>query len=436
MRNSRRPPLIRTHKPLAIYVPSERLEVWQTGRSETTIAHKKAKHRDVELDICRQYILIYEWIKGVSAVEGLDQTSLPKAEQSGILEQLTLKVIQDLAGRGFRVLDTKPAHIIVRVESNGTLLRDRSGNTAYALVDFELLERTPEHDHEVTRARRAVYLKRQRDRFGETEIHPFPAHLHHVRIFGIDYVFGHSESTQGALWVAGKDPALFDYFLPERWRRTSKVRLSENNDVYFTKTKDDINIVWKVSRMGERPDVNPQALSHGYNSPFEEFMFALEVSRHKIATVYPRAIYMTGLEARTTEYVEDTSRYQNHAEILTPEGSPVLIPNHNYLTVWGFWNGVDEMLAAADRVYCEGINLRLATYCGYVSKSDHDALLEAERRKLLEIGLEDLNLKDDHILLSLNPQGLLIRDAGGMPEMRLCNFELMARVKGNASPVR
>ena len=59
---------ILTHRPLAIYVRGERLKLWQTGRSESKIAQKKAKHRDVELDICRQYILIYEWIKGASAV--------------------------------------------------------------------------------------------------------------------------------------------------------------------------------------------------------------------------------------------------------------------------------------------------------------------------------------------------------------------------------
>jgi len=429
-----RPGLIRTHKPLAIYVPPERLEVWQTGRSESTIAHKKAKHRDVELDICRQYILIYEWIKGVSAVEGLARTSLSKPQQSDILERLTLKVIQDLAVRGFRVIDTKPAHIIVRVNPDGYLLKDPAGNIAYALVDFELLERTPEYDQKVTHARRAVYLKRQRDRFGETASHAYPSHLQPVRIFGIDYVFGHTESTQGALWVVGKDPALFDYFLPERWRRTHKVKLSEGNDVFFTKTKDDINIVWKVSRMGERPDVNPQspgasrALAYGYNSPFEEFTFALETSRHGISTAYPRAIYMTGLETKIVDYVEDKSRYESHANIRAPGGVSALSPNHNYITIWGFWNGVDEMLAAADRVYCEGINLRLATYTGYVSKTDHEALLDIERQRLLKIGLEDLNLKDDHILLSLDPRGLLIRDAEGIPEMRLCNFELVARI--------
>jgi hypothetical protein len=60
--------VIRTHRPLAIYVPAERLQLWQTGRSRSRMARKKSKYRDVELDIYRQYILIYEWVKGESAV--------------------------------------------------------------------------------------------------------------------------------------------------------------------------------------------------------------------------------------------------------------------------------------------------------------------------------------------------------------------------------
>ena len=35
---------IRTQKPLAIYVPSKRLQLWETGRSEHRIAAKVARH--------------------------------------------------------------------------------------------------------------------------------------------------------------------------------------------------------------------------------------------------------------------------------------------------------------------------------------------------------------------------------------------------------
>jgi hypothetical protein len=68
---------------------------------------------------------------------------------------------------------------------------------------------------------------------------------------------------------------VFDYFLPERWRKTHSWRLSENNEVYYTVTKDNIHIVWKISRVGDRPEVDPadpvaaRIEEYGYNSPFE-----------------------------------------------------------------------------------------------------------------------------------------------------------------------
>ena len=55
---------IRTQRPLAIFVPSERLQLWQTGRSESKIAAKLARNPGVELDILRQYVVLYGWIEG------------------------------------------------------------------------------------------------------------------------------------------------------------------------------------------------------------------------------------------------------------------------------------------------------------------------------------------------------------------------------------
>jgi len=41
MRNSRETGIIRTHKPLAIYVPSERLKLWQTGGRSQRLPRRK-----------------------------------------------------------------------------------------------------------------------------------------------------------------------------------------------------------------------------------------------------------------------------------------------------------------------------------------------------------------------------------------------------------
>lgn len=434
MRRARLPAAIRTHKPLAIYVPAERLQLWQTGRSASKIANKKARHRDVELDIFRQYILIYEWIKGSSVIEIMERVHIAKDTRDDIVAGLTRGVIADLDAAGFRVLDMKPAHIIVRSGGRRRLLCARSGRTAYALVDFELLERTPHHSEEIVSARRKEYLRRQRDRFVQTVTSVFPAHLWPVETMGVRYVFGHAESTHGLLWVAGQDPALFDYFLPERWRRTRRTRLSKTNDLYYTKTKDNINIVWKVSRVGEKPDIDQNSeegkrtAAYGYNSPFEEFSMAFELSRRNVNTVYPRAIYMTGLEADRPDYIEDSRRFDAQASMLTPQGEHILRPDHNYITVWGYWNGLDEMLTTQNPVYCEGTNLDLARDSGYVSHAEHEQLLVLHKEKLRGAGMEDLNLKGDHVLLSLTMTGQLIRCGDGVPEMRQCNFELMRRI--------
>ena len=432
MRNAKSPGIIRTHKPLGIYVPAKCLQLWQTGRSHSKMDLKKSRHRDVELDIFRQYILIYEWIKGVSAVEALEQTSIPHEQKSAMLADLTHKAIADMATKGFRVLDMKPAHVIVRPRPEQRLLRDyHAGNIPYALVDFELLERTPEHAHEVVQARRQAYLQKQRDRFRHVAHGALPSHLHAADVFGVHYVYGRSESTQGRLWTAGWEPGLFDYFLPERWRRTHKIPLSKTNEVYWTLTKDYINVVWKVSRVGETPEIgsdHPRAariLEHGYNSPFEEFALALELSRRGVNAVYPRAIYMTGSGVQAPGYVEDPRRYETHTNLWTPDGLPILARDHNYISIWGFWNGVDEMLANPNPVYCQGISLDLAQGAGYVSHVEHDRLLDLHAERLRAAGMNDLNLKGEHVLLSLTADGVLIRGPDDIPEMRHCNFELM-----------
>ncbi len=436
LRANRTGRLVLTHRPLAIYVPAERLKLWQTGRSKSKIAQKKARHRDVELDIYRQYILIYEWVKGLSIAELFDAGGLPGADRAALTAAFMQRATDDLARKGYRVLDMKPAHIIVRPRPDGSLSRDRAGETPFALVDFELLMRTPAHEEAVQAQRRAEYLKRQRDRFIRPKGEHFPAHLHSMRICGVDYVWGHTESTQGFLWVVGNDPTLFDYFQPERWRRTPRQRLSQSNEVYHTLTKDKINLVWKVSQVGARPEfgsetpVPPAIAAHGWNSPFEEFGIALELARRGIPTVYPRAIYMTGQEAANPEDSLDNRRYHSHAHILTPDGTPVLRADHNYITIWGFWNGLDEFLAHRDAEYCKGLNGRQAVLQGWISEAELEALMAKVARVLAGIGLEDLNPKATHFLLTLNPSGQLLRDSDGTPAVRLCNFELIRRQDG------
>jgi hypothetical protein len=41
--------------------------------------------------------------------------------------------------------------------------------------------------------------------------------------------------------------------------------------------------------------------------------------------------------------------------------------------------------------------------------------------------MEDLHLRGSHILLSLDGRGELVRDREQVPDMRICNFELLRR---------
>jgi hypothetical protein len=134
-------PRIFTKRPLAIYVPAERLQVWQTGRLQSKIAAKLAQHPEVKLDTLRQYILLYGWIEGLNAAQTAATFGVPGGQREVFLTETTDRAIRDLEQRGFRMLDIKPEHIVFRVRPNGSLLRRRNGEPAYALVDYELLER-------------------------------------------------------------------------------------------------------------------------------------------------------------------------------------------------------------------------------------------------------------------------------------------------------
>lgn len=423
---------VRTQKPLAIYVPSARLKLWQTGRSESKIAAKLAQHPGVEIDILRQYVLLYGWIKGRDAVETADHFGWRDPEREQFFSMTTSLVAHELEQKGYRMIDMKPAHAIVRPRPDGTLLRDRHGQIAYALIDYELLERTPEHERAVRSTHRLYYLRHMARRFDQPTAQPLPAHLRPARLLGVDYIFGHAESTGGALWVVGNDPDLFTYFLPERWRRTPKEALSANNQIFYTRTKDDIHLVWRVSRVGDDPVPGGPAdhADHGINSPFEEFAMAIGLAVAGVPTTYPRAIYMTGPLGAGRGEVADRRRYEASGALRTPDGEPALSPDRDYIAIWGFWNGPDELLAAAaGRFVVHTVDTREAVRRGLIGEACAQAVVERFRERLARHGYEDLNLKADHLLLSVDDQQQILLDTGGAPAARLCNFEFVRRVK-------
>lgn len=423
------PETMAIQRPLAIYVPAEPAELWQTGRKPYKMQTKIDAHSEIVLDMYRLYAVIYEWIKGIDAV----QASCEKILSRNTMQRLTLQAKEHMKTIGFVVRDNKPNHLIIRSKHN-VVTRNKTGDILFGLVDFELLQRIPEQERKFKQDKRSEYLKRQRDRFTADRTHTIPSHLNLVNVLGVDYVYGHVESTKGRLWVVGKDPCLFDYFLPERWENIPKTKISVYAEMYYTLTKDNIHLAWKVSHVGLLPDLDPfkqdekKVLEYGYNSPFEEAALAIELSRKGLATIYPRAIYMTSLKTEIADNLCDHSRYENHRHWIMPDGVPILKEHHEYIMIWGYWNGPDEKLADQDGDYYEGINTLQAYRQGLISQKQYFQLLQSAKDKLLQASVEDLNLRGNHLLISRDCNENWIKDEQGHLELRICNFEFLKKL--------
>lgn len=422
------PGVILTHKPLAIYIPYKTADLDRLGRKFYKMESIQSQHGDIKLNMHRSYAVVYEWIKGMDAVQAFKRGLMTEAD----MQAIALRSRSDLNEKGFEVADSKPHHVIVRQNGEGKLLCDREGRTAYALVDFELLKRTQRREQQKRMNRRQVYLKKQAHRFDYHDPTQFPPHLMPIKIMGVDYVYGPVEATGGRLWVVGKDPSLFDYFLPDQWRNTPRVKLSALDQLYRTTTEDDIHLVWRVSRVGEIPDMDPlssfgeRIIQHGYNSPFEEVALAIHLGAQGIPTTYPRAIYRASSRATIHDNICDDRRYETHQHWKTPDGIPILEKNHDYIIFWGFWNGPDELLAQFDKSPFEGLDVLLAYRKGLLDKAMYLTLMGKTKQVLQQGGAEDLNPLGNHILVSVDNAGQLVKDNQGLPEIRIYNFEFLS----------
>ena len=139
------PHRLRTKMPLAVYSPPQRYALWQSGRhADIFRAHQQAMSHDqfenglahVVLDIERDYLMVCAWIDGIDAEEAFNRGMIDKE----LLVLLTRSSNHALSRLGYRVLDNKPRHLIVRPRPDGTLLQ-RDGKIIYTMIDFELLQR-------------------------------------------------------------------------------------------------------------------------------------------------------------------------------------------------------------------------------------------------------------------------------------------------------
>ncbi|MCK6487248.1 MAG: hypothetical protein L6R48_02705 [Planctomycetes bacterium] len=430
---------IEAQEPLAIYVPPERMQEWQTGRSEDRINRIRRQHPGLDLDILKQYKLIYGWIHGLNVVETLVERGAPADMVRELPWRLNDRVLADLAAKGFTVADMKPVHIILpeRVLAEvpaepiaaAAAVADMVEQRRYAMIDYELLLRTPEYQSQVHLHRRICYFDELHHRFDAS---PLPPHLAQVEVLGVPFVHGQVESTGGRLWVVGRNARLFDFFLPERWRRTPGSRLSPRHDVHYTLTKDQIHLVWKTSMVGERP-VGPgdaalaeRAHARGYNSPFEEAALAAALAAAGIPTTFVRAIYRTG--SRKLEPVEDHRRYDSHRAIIGPDGRPVLADNHNYVVIQGYFNGSLSPAAPGGSPPTRPLDLEAAVARGLMGRGQAEDTVAAIRARMAAAGFDGglLDLRD--FLVSLAGEERLLRGPDGAIEVRVCDFKLIGRL--------
>jgi len=427
-------PRLLAQRPLAIFAPPETFDLWQLGRSRSRLhPHLRLLEEDqgsagkaIEFDIKRIYVVLYGWIKGSDAEVCLQSGLIGKDE----LCALTARVNHELETCGFRVLDNKPKHFILRKRRDGRAMRDRAGRLVYGLVDFELLQRTPEGQ----RAFKIRQSRRYRDvRLRPPGVAPIPSHLQPVTIFGVPYLYG-GVPDGGRVWVLGSDPDLFEFFLPERWRRTPRVKLSPNNEVYRTRTRDNIHIVYRRSRVGSRPRIDPlderarRIREHGFNSPFEEVALAERLRSMGIPTTWPRAVCRTGHPTTSAGYLRDERRFGDHAHLATPDDppEPVLSPDHDYYTLWDYFpgEGFDAGETADDAP--EVVDLARAREAGILSEEAYQQVRTATNRRLAAVGFAEEALDDSELSVCLDAAGRPRRDPEGLVAVRFCLDALTA----------
>jgi len=434
---------IKTQPPMGIYVPPEKMQIWQSGRSRAKINVIRAKHPGIDLDILKQYKLIYQWIKGYNLPEVFEHINVEHDDLVLHLNNLDKRVASDLTKKGYSVADMKPEHVIISKADTSIIRKigktksdDPAGDQLiylynlikqgkYSVIDYELLLRTPEHEEEVKLSRRHSYLDDQKNRFVAT---PLPEHLSSMEILGVPYIFGHAESTDGRLWLVGNNARLFDYFLPERWRKTPSIQLYENREVFYTISKDNIHLVWATSRVGEmlyedEKRYHPKVKEVGINCPFEESAIAYELTSLGIPCVYMRAIYMTG--STKVEESTDIRKYDLYKDILAPEGNQVLRKSHNYITTRGYYNGPDHWVAEQEGPLYMRIDLIKAVEKGLIDKSECLILLEKVKENLRNVNYDGSLLQPDDLLLSVDGKNVIVKDASGAPIVVICNFKLI-----------
>jgi hypothetical protein len=137
---------------------------------------------------------------------------------------------------------------------------------------------------------------------------------------------------------------------------------------------------------------------------------------------------VTAQPSEATGNVLDGRRFDRARKIRSPEGWPVLQIEPDYITIWGYWRGLEDDCAPEDVGYWMPIDAMQACSKGIITPADLEEIVTRQRQSLAAAGFEDVNLKGDHVLLSFRTGGTLKRDAAGKIELRHCNMEMVRRI--------
>jgi hypothetical protein len=107
----------------------------------------------------------------------------------------------------------------------------------------------------------------------------------------------------------------------------------------------------------------------------------------------------------------------------------ILKKNHDYIVIWSYWEGSDDMLTTFDSNYYTPINALNAYRHNIISKHTYFTIMEQISDKMSMAGFEDLELRGSHILLTLNENRNIVLGKEGLPLTRICNFEYIKRIE-------
>ena len=78
-------------------------------------------------------------------------------------------------------------------------------------------------------------------------------------------------------------------------------------------------------------------------------------------------------------------------------------------------------------VVYKGIDALAAYREGRLNQRQYVRVMRATRKRLAAADIEDLSLRGNHLLLSIDREQQLAMDEKGQPVVRICSFELLKR---------